>query len=323
MQHYGLLQHLRKKPAAVIGQFQYLDLIISLQAAGQCRTNVSAASNHDPAVGFVDGAQLRGYCLDILPGGDKKHLVVGLYHSQPFGNDGWRVLSENRSHPGIDVGHVVAYFLQLSANDGPTLDGAHGHQLYSPFGKVQYLQRSGVGNELLDVVGYQLLRADDDVDGDGTVFKQLPAALEVIRGAYSGYFGGCSVQGKSHLTGEHIDLVRVGHRYQQIGIFSTRVQKRGRVCRISQHRTDIKPLLQRPQGGGLAVDNRNFVLLVSQLFRQGAPDLACAQDDNFHGLSNLSSGGDTTLNGQRRFFMVFFTALGVNWCQQFLTSREK
>ena len=107
----------------------------------------------------------------MLSGGNEEHFVVGLDHRRTFRNDGVSTASEYCRDPGVHPGHVFANLLQFPPNDGPACDGLHGDQPDSPLGKIEHLQRAGVGDQLLDIFCDELLWADDDIDRNGTRFK--------------------------------------------------------------------------------------------------------------------------------------------------------
>ena len=72
------------------------------------------------------------------------------------------------------------------------------------------------------VIRHHLLGADQHVDGNGFVGKEAFTS-QVGSGADPGNFGGGAKQRVGHLTGDHIDLVGVGHRDQHIGVFAARL----------------------------------------------------------------------------------------------------
>ena len=59
------------------------------------------------------------------------------------------------------------------ANQGATLAGLDRHQSHPPVGEIQHLQAPGVLQQPQNVVGDELLRADADIDGQGTGGKEF------------------------------------------------------------------------------------------------------------------------------------------------------
>ena len=136
-------------------------------------------------------------------------------------------------------------------------------------------------NQAAHVVGDHLLGADQHVDGNRFVGKQALTS-EVSGGAHPGNFGGGAKQRVGHLTGDHIDLVGVGHRDQHIGVFAARLAQHDGVGACTGHRADIQLGVQLAQFCAVGIDDGDVVLLAGKVLRQGAADLAGAENDDFH-----------------------------------------
>ncbi len=140
---------------------------------------------------------------------------------------------------GFHVGHVLAQESEVLAHQRAAVEGFYRHQLHQPPGKLQHLQGAGMLNQTAHVVGHHLFRADQDVDGNGFVGKQALAG-EVSRGAYPRDLGGSAKQRVGHLTGDHVDLVGVGHRDQHVGVFAACLAQHDGVGARTGHRADIQ-----------------------------------------------------------------------------------
>ena len=184
---------------------------------------------------------------------------------------------------------MLAYFLQLLADDRSVVISLHRHQLHSAVGKIQYLERAGVGNQLLDILGYQLLRADDHIDRNVLTAEQLFLVGQVLGRAHPGDFGGGVEQGMGHLAGHHIDLVTVGDCDQHIGVFGAGLEQGIGMGCTAGNCAYIQPVLQQPQLFTIGINHSNVILFIGEVFCQGATDLAGAKNNDLHRSGSSSS----------------------------------
>ena len=242
MQHDAVLEPLRQAATLAVGLLDELHLVIVLQGLCQRCSDVAAASDHDPFVGLVDPAQLRHDRTDIVTGSDEENLIVHFYNGITLWDDG-AILSIDGRNPGIHVGHVPSYLLQLVPDDRASVVGAHGNQLHPPFGEVHHLEGARCRNKARDAACDELLGADDDIDGYVILVEQLFLVSQVVGRANPGNLGWCFEQGVSHLTGHHVDLVAIGHGDEHVCVFGSRLAQsvgmRGATC----HSADVQPLL--------------------------------------------------------------------------------
>src|SRR5690606_26495983 len=167
------------------------------------------------------------------------------------------------------------------AHQRPTVVGAHRHQLRLAIGKVQHLQSTRLLNQTIDIIGYQLLGANQHVNRDGTVIKQA-AVGEVGGSPDSGNFGGSTKKAVGYLTGDHIDLVIVGHRHQHIGVFDTRLLQHIRVGACAVDHTYVEAIAQLAQANLVHIHHGNVISFTGEVFRQAGTHLTSAENNDFH-----------------------------------------
>ncbi len=143
--------------------FQQLDLVTALQGVGQALANVASAADKDALVRFYQRLELTHDRLDVVGRSNEEYLITVLNYCVSFGHD-CPVFPENCRHPGIDLGHVGAQVRQLMAHQRPALRGADGHQTGQPLGELKHLQGAGVFDQPGNVLGHQVLGADQNVD---------------------------------------------------------------------------------------------------------------------------------------------------------------
>ena len=104
---------------------------------------------------------------------------------------------------------MLTQLLHLMTDEHPAIVRAHRHQLNPTVGKIQHLQRPGEFNQALDVGGDLLLGADEDIDRQRILGKQLVSTL-ILNLSDTRDLGGRAEQRVGDLAGHHVDFVAVG-----------------------------------------------------------------------------------------------------------------
>ena len=160
---------------------------------------------------------------------------------------------------------------------------AHRNQLCPATGEIQHLQCAGVIDQALDIVGNQLLGADQDIDRQGFLCKQS-CMSQVLQGAHPGNLGGGMKQRVGDLTRDHIGLVAAGNRQHHVRIIGTRLGERLRIGCMAGNGTYVESILQILKDGRVFIDHGNIVGFIGQVGRNGSANLAGTQNDDFHWL---------------------------------------
>ena len=95
--------------------------------------------------------------------------------------------------------------------------------------------------------------------------------------------GGGFEQDLGELTGDHVGLVTVGDRQDQIGLFDAGLDQHVGVGGMAVDGAQIEPFLEQLQELRIAIDHRDVVFLAGQALGHGATDLTGAKDENIHG----------------------------------------
>ena len=263
---------------------------------GQALANVATPTDEDALVGFFQWLQLAHHRANMVGGGDEENLVAVFDHRIPLRHDR-PVFPENGGDPCFDFGHMAAQVRQFVANQWAAFRRPNGDQLNKPLGKLQYLQRAGVFDQSCDVLGDQVLRADQNIDGETPQAVQILFLISLVEQFWFCQVGvgpdpadGCRgfVEQLGDLAGHHVDLVTVGHGDDHVTIFSARLaQNRGK----GGHALDspnVQSILKLPQAGTVTVDHGDVVGFVGEVFCQGPAHLAGTENQDFHG-SGFSS----------------------------------
>ena len=139
--------------------------MIAFQAPRQVGADVAAPGENDAADRVVEGPHFLHDRLHVARGGEEEDRVVFLDDRIAVGHDEGAVAIDRRD-PGVAAcGHVMAQFVQLLAYQATAGIGPCGDQLGPSVGEVEDLAGAGVFDQAGDMLGDQLLGADQHVDG--------------------------------------------------------------------------------------------------------------------------------------------------------------
>ena len=201
-----------------------------------------AAGDEDPAVRPVHAAYFGDAVANIALGGDEKDFVFRLDHGGPFGND-WPVLAENRRHPGVHCRHVLPQQADFLANEWAAVDCLDTDKPHPAVGEIKHLQGAGQIDQALYVFRNDHFRADRGIARDALLAEQLVAET---------YIGGrmdaadilpwCGT-GMGDPAGHHVQLVVLGDRDQQVGVYRAGLLKHVGMRAAAADDLDVMPRL--------------------------------------------------------------------------------
>ena len=193
---------------------------------------------------------------------------------------------------------MLAQFLDRPADQRAAVIGAHRDQLHEAVGEIEHLQGGGVVDELEDVIGNDLFRADDDIDRQHVLAEYL-RVRQVVGGADAGDLGGRVEQRVGNGTGDDVGFVAVGDGQDQVGVLTAGLAQHVRVAGGAGHGAQVEAVLQVGQFLRVGVDDGDGVVFAHQVFGHRRADLTRAENDDFHDGSLDEPGA-----GVRLFFHV-------------------
>ena len=272
----GLGQVLGPRPVVL----DHLDRRRAFERLRQPHADMPAPGDQDAAAGQRQLAELRGEAADLIRDGHEEHIVVRFDDRRPV--DGDRCLPPvHGDHPERHARQAVGEAADRSTDRRASGGRADLHQNRPPAGELADLDRRRVLDQQPDVAGDELFRADHHVDRYPALLEQRRIG-EVIGRPDARDQRRHPEQRVGDLAGEHVGLVAVGRREQQVGVAGAGFLQHPRARRRTDHRPDIELLLERLKRPGFDVDDGDVVLLVGEAVRDGAPDLARAEDDDVH-----------------------------------------
>ena len=182
----------------------------------------------------------------------------------------------------VDSRHAGRELAQGVTDEGAPVVSLHADQSNPSVGKIEHLQRTRGLDQPINVLGDELLRTDDEVDGKSVPGEQLPV-LDVVRGSHACNLGGRAEDGIGHLARNHVRLVAAGHGEHEIGVLGARRSQHVGMRRMPVDGPDVEVVLKRAQPAGIDVDHGDVVGLAGQRLRHGGTDLSGAENDDLHG----------------------------------------
>ncbi len=149
--------------------------------------------------------------------------------------------------------------------------------------KVEDLQATRLLDQMKNENGHQLFGANDIVDRDGLGREEFGVG-EIVGVSYPRQPRGGAKQGIGEMAGDHVGLVTVGDGQDEIGVLDTRLDQYLRVSGITRDRAQVETFLEELQQLGVAIDDRDVVILAGEAMGDRAANLAGTEDDDFHGL---------------------------------------
>ena len=162
----------------------------------------------------------------------------------------------------------------------PAVKRAHRREADLAVGKLQHLQRFGELQQLDDVIGEQLFRADRHIHRE--IFRRKNFRMRQIIGRADARDLGRAIEhGRGELARHHIGFITLRYREHQIRVRQSGLFEYGRMRGVTAHRADVEPVLQRAQALGVGIDDGDVVGFRGQVFGDRRTDLSRAQYNDF------------------------------------------
>lgn len=155
-------------------------------------------------------------------------------------------------------------------------------QPHPAIGKFQNLERTGIVDQVLDIFGDQLFRAERHIHGYSVRSKQL-GHIEVFGRSNSSNLCIDAELRMRDLTSHHIDLVAVCQRDDHIGFGGARPLEYIRVACMADNRAYVEAILEIPERTGVSIDDGDLVsLFARKLMGNARADPPGSEDQYIH-----------------------------------------
>ena len=259
-----------------------------LEGAREPAADVAAPREHHGPNPALVVPELSEDVPDVLARGDEEHLVVHLDHRVAVGDDRPAPAVDGR-HPGVHRRQVVAQGPQGVPDEGTAVIRAHRHHEHDAAREFENLEGPRVFDDALDMVGDDLLGADELVDGETPRIEER-ALMEVGGGADPRDPGRGVEQVECHLAGDHVGLVAVGDREQHVGVLRPRAAQHVGVRREAGQGAEVEVLLEVAQRVRGVVDDGDVIGLAGERCGHRAAHLPGAQDEDLHAVNRPPAG---------------------------------
>jgi len=153
---------------------------------------------------------------------------------------------------------VLRQLAQAAAGQQAAAAHAHSDQADAPVGEIEYLQRTGVMDKALDVLGHELLGTDEHVHREAIDAEESRAA-RVLGRADARDLGGSTEQREGHFAGHQVHLVAGSERDDDLGLGSARRLEHRRMGGVAGNGAHVEPVLHVAQAVLVAVHHRHLV----------------------------------------------------------------
>ena len=204
------------------------------------------------------------------------------------------LLAVDRRDPGFDQWPVLAQFGDRQPHQRAAIEGAHGDQAEFAACEFEHLQGSWKADQLADVVGDDLFRTEREIDREIAFGEEL-RIVHIVGGAQSGDTGRQVEHRLCDLAGTQVDLVGLGHRDQQVGIFGAGLLQHRRRGGIADDGAQVVLVLHCLQQGRVGIDHRDVIGLGNEVFCDRGADLAGPENDDLHAAAVVCAGNRAIL----------------------------
>ena len=151
------------------------------------------------------------------------------------------------------------------------------------FGKWNQFENPRHLQAAVDGLGDFPFRGNNIIDRHFLDPEQIgPGGLEIGTVADPGNLDRHLKEGFGHLTGDHIDLIRIGNRDQHVGVRGVGMIQEIRVGGITNQGLDVELFTDFLDQFRRPVDDGNVIVLFGQILGNAVPNLASAANDHFH-----------------------------------------
>src|SRR5882724_10608676 len=156
VQHDGVVQEFRDAACLARIALDDLHLVVRLERLGEAEADVAAAGDDDAPRRVVGVAQFAHDATYVVARRQEEYLVALLHDGVTLGGNAAAVTVDG-DHAHLHLGQMPLQLAQALTDQEAVAPRPHPHQAHLAVGEIQHLQRAGMIDETLDVIGHQLL----------------------------------------------------------------------------------------------------------------------------------------------------------------------
>ena len=275
----GVGQGLAEHPAPLLAPLHdFHPHAQAIQDGGQVVGDAPAAHQEDvAALGGVaaqqaeEGGQAGGLADEVEPVTHPGHEgAVGDHHVLP--------LPLHRAEEHGQLLNLAALGRQGLAHQEVLLPDTEADELHPAPAKGLQIGRRGEAEQAGDLHRRGILRIDHQINAQGILEQgELLGVLHVAHPG-DGVLGAQPLRGQG---ADHVDLIHAGRGDHHVRAPRLRLPQGGQGRAIALDAQDVQGLRGPAEGVVVGINDRDVVLLLGEVLRQGKADLAVSHDDDF------------------------------------------
>src|SRR5256885_4947956 len=252
-----------------------LDRVIALDRAREPQTDVASPSDHDSSHRLVHAPQLVHDLTDVFGRGEAEYLVSGLHHGIALGQNR-AVAAKYGGDARVHGRNMLLQVLEGMTDKGTALECTHRDQARLAVSELEHLQGFRKFDELDDVVGKNLLRADCQVHVEA-VRAEYALVGKIVGCAQTDDAGRDVEQLLCQLACDQVGFVALRYRNHHVAVLDPRLEQHRGMRGAAEHGAHIEAVLEVAQPRGVDIHDRNVVGFGYQGFGNRRADLAGAE----------------------------------------------
>ena len=242
--------------------------------------DMTASSDYNSFIGLLDTTHFGHDVLDVLTRCDKEDFIICFDDSIALWNDS-PVIAKDCGDPCIYRGDVLTKITQFLVDKRSAVISFDAYQLCLAFCEIHDLQCAGIIDEPSDVVSYNRLGVDNNVDWHGIVAENSIISY-IGGGTNSGNFCWRVEDGVGNLASYHVDLITVRHSDKHVGIFGAGLTQDIWMRSHAPNGSNIEPVLKLSQSIAISVDDSDVARFLGQVLGKIATNFTGSENDDLH-----------------------------------------
>ena len=249
---------------------------------GEKQADIAAAGDHDP-LGHLLLVAERPYRPRSVAGLDHRVDLVAGDQMVVAGRHEQMAVPDDADAGQMEVREQEGQLAQRRVEDRAVGAAARRDQAHPILGERRHLGRARHLEPAGDRAGDLELGRDDHVDRHMLAPEQvLPAALQIALVAHPGDLGRDVEQRVGDLAGDHVDLVGIGHRDQELGVPGAGLLEHLGMRGKAGDRLDVQALTDLLGQLLALIDHRDVIAGAGQVAGDVVTDLPGAADNDLH-----------------------------------------
>lgn len=262
-----------------------LDAAGTLEGPRHIDADIAGPDHHDPADRLGIASENVEHATDLRAFRDDIDVIARQKRIRALGDE-QGVLALYADHSEAQVGKELHDLFRRRSGNRRGLLEPQAQQLHTATGKDGSRERARRLDALQDGAADLQLRRDHDVDREIAGGEEIaPGRVEIVLRPHPRDPHRRGEQRVSDLTGDHVHLVGIGHRHEQVRLGGTGLFQDIRVGCMADHAAHVEIGDDIVDQFGRPVDDRHRIALAREGPSDAHADLSGSADYGFHDVS--------------------------------------